>query len=362
MYLNRILIAATLLCFFGGTAHATLLVYEGFGYADGDLNGQGATNTFGMTGVWNTDFATGNPAEVHSYSTQGVVSGTAVTVVPGLNSFDGTVANLPTSGGYVGSGPPATPGAEGNTTDHMGFSRSLDPSVTATFTDGSTTWFSHVYARAFSANASAAKFTIGAGNFLEDRGHRATGEGIGGGGGLGPNVSRLYPQFWDEETAGSGNFQDFDHTGLQPFSGGSGITAVTDTFIRYSVVDGVEAVPNIIVGKIDWSDTGPDVISYAVFSQDDVLSEAAFDALVLANSTTSAGWTTQPDLDQSQFDTIAFAGGRYFVDELRIGTTFNDIIGAAVESAVVPEPSTFTLLLLASVAALGRRRATRVLA
>ncbi len=324
-------------------AEATLLVHEPFAYADGDLNGQGATNTFGMTGTWTTNDVNGNPARVHSYSTEGLQSGIKVSS-NAFNTFDGTVANLPTSGGYAGVAPPDVPGATGNTTDHMEFSRPLDPSVTATFTDGSTTWASFVYARGFSANATAAKLAIGAGFLNGERGHTATGEAIGGGGGVGSssnnNTFKLYPQFWDEVTTGSGSFQNFDHNGLQANSG-STANNVTEFFTRYTVDGLLEAVPNVIVMKIDWSDTGFDVISLAVFSQNDILSEANFDALVLANSTTSAGWTTQADLDQSQFDTLSIAGARYFVDEIRIGTSFDSIVGASVTA--VPEPGTFIL-------------------
>jgi len=81
------------------------------------------------------------------------------------------------------------------------------------------------------------------------------------------------------------------------------------------------------------------------------MSEAAFDALVAAKPVlSSANWTAnKPDLDQSQFDTLNVAGTKFFVDEIRIGTTFSDV-------APVPEPGTLALLGSGGLLLLLRRR------
>jgi hypothetical protein len=57
---------------------------------------------------------------------------------------------------------------------------------------------------------------------------------------------------------------------------------------------------------------------------------------VLKPGLSSATWAAnKPNLDQSLFDTINLAGTKFLVDEIRMGTTFGD---------VVPEPMTIALL------------------
>ena len=66
-----------------------------------------------------------------------------------------------------------------------------------------------------------------------------------------------------------------------------------------------------------------------------MLSEAAFNALIaLKPALSSANWTSnKPNLDQSLFDTLNISGCKFFVDEIRIGTTYEDVTGGA------PDPS-----------------------
>jgi hypothetical protein len=93
--------------------------------------------------------------------------------------------------------------------------------------------------------------------------------------------------------------------------------------------DGNFGPPNIVVGKIQWdADTdGEDIISVVRFLQEDELSEAAFDDLIDdLPPLSSANWeSNKPDLEQSLFDTLNFSGTKYFLDEIRIGTTFADV-------------------------------------
>jgi hypothetical protein len=100
--------------------------------------------------------------------------------------------------------------------------------------------------------------------------------------------------------------------------------------------------PQIGLAKIVWGDAAtPTVIFEATFTDGAVLTEAAFDLAAVSNSAT---------FDPSTFVNVALGGARYNVDELRIGTTFNDAIGVAV-----PEPST-ALLSLLGLGLLRRRR------
>ncbi|HUT88549.1 MAG TPA: hypothetical protein VMY37_03580, partial [Thermoguttaceae bacterium] len=125
------------------SANAAMLLYEPFDYGDVRLNGQGGA--LGTTGTWVTnDTGDANGWNVHP---EGQLTGIAVggtLEAPILNMFDGTVANLPTKGGFAGmSGPEdrglpyGTDGGTGNLDAHIG----IDPSVTATFMSGTTTWF-----------------------------------------------------------------------------------------------------------------------------------------------------------------------------------------------------------------------------
>ena len=120
---------------FSGSLQDGLLVYEPFDYPDAALNGQGGA--LGTTGTWTTN-DTGF-AEGWWCHPEGELTGQFDDVGGGLNMFDGTVDNLPTSGGLVGSAGPEEQGVAygtrkptGNMDGHIG----LDPSVTATFQSG----------------------------------------------------------------------------------------------------------------------------------------------------------------------------------------------------------------------------------
>jgi len=366
------LAALTALAFItGNSAQATLLVYEGFdtatttGVAAGPtLNGfrlQGKTGGMGfVTGSsWNTYVNSTNPITVYA---QGAIPGTSFSNTTGtlpLLAYNGTCANLPTSGGYFG--PNGT-----NTCDHMVISRPLHPGVTATFKNGTTTWFSFVYVRSGNNNDAGAKLALGKGALGNARGSSSNGEAIGGGSGLGSsnrNVRKVYPQFWDAapltpgSTSGGSNY---DVQGVVTGDSGNvhyltapyydqGLPLATNDFNGDQTMlhDPNNGVPHIIVGKIEWQPNGtPDVISVVQFlSNDCTLTEAAFDARIAAQPLlSSANWPAailsypgsgspfmatvyKPDLDQSLFNTVSIAGGKIFGDEIRIGTTFMDVVG-----------------------------------
>ena len=337
-------------------AAAELLLYEPFDYLTGTasgsgvlLGGQSGGTGFAPGSSWTTS-NTGDANSVTVYQ-QGNLSG--VNLSTGVaNTFTGTVPNISTSGGYFGS-VTSQPGATARTTDHIYAWRSLDPAVTATFTAGSTTWMSFVSARAYNLNAAGPKVAIGAGPLTStDRGHTAQGEAIGMGGGLGTtgNTLRVSGQFWDQQVAGIGSFQNYDATGLQAAANNTTKALNTDPAVdplqAFTWAQELDAQPiaNILITKITWSDTGPDAIQVARFlPSDGPLTESMFNASALPSSTT---WSVQPDLAQSTFNTISIAGSRYFADEFRIATTF-----ASVAPAAVPEPGTATAFLAALAAA-----------
>ena len=324
------------------SSSAELLVHEPFDYPTGTASGNGVLldgqgGGIGMTGSWSSfSGSAGFPVTVYQ---EGTLSNVILTTSV-ANIFDGTVDNLPTSGGYAGSYGSGSPGG----TDHAQIWRTLDPSVTATFVDGTTTWFSFVSARAYNPNARSPSFAIGADKLVEDRGNTALGEAIGGGGrnrqgssDVFGSTMAVFPQYWDQVLGSPGETGgNFNH---QNVIGGGTILAADAMVWERTYPDLSESVPNIIVGKIEWHDGSPDVISVVRFVQTDELTEAAFDALIVAQpNLSSANWPEgiqRPDLDQSQFDTISVGGGKYFTDEIRIATTFAEATGQSA-----PEPFT----------------------
>ncbi|MBU6326666.1 MAG: hypothetical protein KGQ89_03475 [Verrucomicrobia bacterium] len=364
--------ALTALAFItGNSVQATLLVYEGFdtatttGVAAGPtsngfrLQGKAGGMGFVTGSTWNTYVNSSNPITVYA---QGATPGTSFSNTTGalpLLAYNGTCANLPTSGGYFG--PNGT-----NTCDHMVISRPLHPGVTATFKNGTTTWFSFVYVRSGNNNDAGAKLALGKGALGNARGSSSNGEAIGGGSGLGSSIRngrKVYPQFWDADPSTPGSTSggsNYDVQGVVTGDSGN-VHYLTAPYYEQGqslqvsgfngdqtmLHDPTNGVPHIIVGKIEWQPNGtPDVISVVQFlSNDSTLTEAAFDARIVAQPLlSSANWPAtitsypgsgspftatvyKPDLDQSLFDTVSIAGGKIFGDEIRIGTTFMDVVG-----------------------------------
>jgi hypothetical protein len=109
--------------------------------------------------------------------------------------------------------------------------------------------------------------------------------------------------------------------------------------------DGFGAV-SIVVVKIQWDADigGEDIISLARFLETDTISEAAFDQRISEKPNLStANWTAnKPNLDQSQFDLLNIAGVKFFVDEIRIATTFEEAVPTSGTPTPRPTISTVT--------------------
>ena len=311
----------------GTASHGALLVYEPFDYAAGsDLAGQGGTGMeagFATGSKWST-FVTPTPNATNQTNfqihQQGVVTGIPFNNPPSEfpNPYTNTLTNLPTNGNFAGRNVGSNPGGSSpQGADHLEAWRALDPAVTATFADGTSTWFSFVAARGFNLNARAPTLAIGQGTLIEDRGNSATGPviAVGGFNNAGGEFTAQY-----KSTAGNG--------GLTRGPTGSGNTWLGGTSSTSA------QMVNILVARIDWGATSsdPDVVTFARFSDSDTLDLTTF------NSKAPAPYGFA--LDQSTFTNLSVGGGRFLIDELRIGTTFDDVIGAGGTGPVIPEPAT----------------------
>jgi hypothetical protein len=280
---------------------------------------------------------------------EGDTSGIVVNPAPSLarNMFNGTVANLRTAGGYVGLPGPEDVGEPDLDRDfeigrYMDASISLAPSVTATFQSGTTTWFSYVAVHAWDRNQETPNLMLCTDPTV--LGNRAfsmqnSGNGIGAGGGP-PRNNRpdILPRYFRE--GASYNLRGAASAWTDDAKEAPDATA-TMPWVA-SDPDGFGAA-NIIVGKIEWDADagGEDVITVVGFLETDTMSEKAFDALVaLKPDLSSRNWTAnKPNLDQSQFDLLNIAGTKFFVDEIRIGTTFEDVMGGDPAKANDPRPA-----------------------
>ncbi|MFP6858027.1 MAG: hypothetical protein VCA73_12180, partial [Roseibacillus sp.] len=278
---------------------------------------------------------------------EGISADIVVAPGPVLNHFDGIVDNLPTSGSYVGLPGPADVG-RGPDEDfeigrNMDASIALDPSVTATFQSGTTTWFSYLAVKAWDRNEETPNLVIGtdpapAGSRGDNYGGIGNGfSGFGTGGGpTRNNRTRIYPMFYD-----AGQYSNVN--GAIPgnaYNQAAFEVSAADSFV-WQENDGDEnfGAPNIVIGKIQWDAEagGEDIITVVRFLEDETLEEAGFDALVAAQpNLSSANWAdaNKPDLDQGQLDTITFMGLKFFVDEIRIGTTFDDVVRGGVSPSI----------------------------
>jgi len=353
-------VAMAILALTATSANAALLVYEPFDYPDAALNGNGGA--LGTTGVWQTH-DTGESQGWWCHP-EGELTGQGDDLGPGgnaLNLFDGTVDNLSTTGGFAGPAGPtdqSTPGTWGtrDPTGNLDANIGLDPSVTATFQSGTTTWFSYVGCHADNRNQGSPTFmlcTDPTTNGSRSLTMQNSGNGIGGvGGPPRANLFDVYPHYFSggvhHQTPGGylggvlGN-----HNGIvTAFCSGGTCNGVlgADATRAWAVrdADGYMGVPNIVVGKIEWdADTGGyDIISVVSFLETDELTEAAFDAIIADKPLLSSkNWpaavtpadplnpSNKPNLDQSQFDTLNISCLKFYVDEVRIATTFDEVKG-----------------------------------
>ena len=308
------------------TAQATLLVYEPFEFTPGqNLEGlSGGAHAIGMIGQWTA-----------------TCNGTASAPYPGTNGFQiitngtpygagpfwkGYVTSLPQNGHYAGSPANHSSSQTGNEPNVMWASRPLDPNIVTNFTLGATNWMSYVAAHNFSANNNyiGCEFIIGQGTFIGTGssadpagskvnsvfGGQAVGVGLTAYSAWGAAPKGITAGMWDTVQA-DGYYVNNNATAG---ASGEGIRNPAST----------NGPPIIIIARIIWGDlSNPTTVAMTYFTNGAVINEAAFNSGGSSNILHS----TTGLVDPTTFTNISLGGGRFNVDELRIGTTFSDVIG-----------------------------------
>ncbi|NQU21090.1 MAG: polymer-forming cytoskeletal protein, partial [Candidatus Nealsonbacteria bacterium] len=280
-------------CGFHSAAQADLLLYEPFDYTVGELlDGQTPPDGMGMTGSWTAWDSNGfdmkmadGPRDPFQW-----------------RSWDGVAHNVAQTGNFISLGFDGRAHVRGMVT--------MDSSVTDTFTSEAVTWMSMVAAQGDVPWGFWPLLAIGAGDLIEDRGNKAADQAIGGGGYYDNGNGPVGAHYWNDEDA-NGTFEIHPSATLAGFS--------------YPA--------ELLVLKITWDDPledGKDKIQAFQFDVNEgaaVPTEEAFELGAVGNSA---------DLDQSLFTTLSYGGGRIELDEIRLGTTFDDILtGTEVGSSTV---------------------------
>ncbi len=271
------------------------ILYEGFNYSPGDIDG---TQT-GGTGFAATGWTTSNISNSNSYDVRS----------PGLSFTD-----LPTKGSSV-----ARPSAPGGAEMNRPISAESQAALTG---DDTTIWFSVLMNdREYAGRHAQGSLVLSTDPFTGPFNNSsvppvmAGGEGFGVGfNGTPDNVLEVAGLAIDD---GVSSFSADVLPDPDPSAGGN--------------------TTYLIAGKIEWAANGSDDV-LRLFNIADPLAAEPVDGDAFA--------TMMADLDQSLFDTIAIGDAQIGTfDEIRFATSFEEVMGRAA-AAAVPEPSTFVLAAL----------------
>jgi hypothetical protein len=269
-------------------ANWDLLLHEGFDYSPSGpngLHGKSGGTGFAAGSSWTAD--ANNETATHGFD---LLDGTPAATNPA--PWSGVLSSVPQTGNFAGSALYA------NAPDHLWAHRALGPAVTNEIANGTTLWMSYAIAATHFNNR--ASFAIGAGRLLEDRGALASGEAIGIGNGTGAGFGAAY---WKDEN-GSPSSVEVHSTGAS---------------FAFDSATATSTTPYIVVARIEWdADAGKDRVSMYRWPDGNTLSEATFNANAVSISA---------DLNQAAFNTLSLQGARYQIDELRVGKTFDAVIG-----------------------------------
>lgn len=293
------------------------IIYEGFDYPTGGLNGMGGTTESGLAGTWST----------------GQRGGDLTVTTPGLDWY-----GLPVSGEMITRG-----GVGGEAGYHTRATRQITSGLSdaGLLADGATLWFSFI-ADFTGQNITNTVYHFALGTddlFWTDPYVYADWNTMANNGqGIGVTLPRdwyndpdigwegrayLRAAYWQDDGEVPANGRGELH------QSGNGTLALNST----------DEARALIVGKVDWTSSGETITLYA-----------ADDALDIGTPVVSL--TTSTNLDNASFDTLSFLfKNGPEIDEIRFGATVGDVLPVA---AAVPEPSTICLLLLGALCVLGR--------
>jgi len=312
-------------------AQAELLLYEGFNYASATypaftyLNGQtppvvsGLSGNSGTSGSWTTYCNNVSP------STNGFRIEPTGPEVPGLSAvqaaftqwYTGTSALLASSSGnYAGTG------NWNNTPDHISAYITLDPSIPAQLGDPTKpTWLSCV-ALANHQRFPAFSLAIGAGRVASD----LSGGGVGAdANGNCVGVGSLASKYTD----GTNSFGYATDFGANIWTNGANTVSLAGNSVDLVAPNAKwtrDNKPKVLIVKFVWGAAlaGPHTMQVAAFDNTETLNEANFTARAVTNTFS---------FDPTTFTTLSVAGARYAVDEIRLATSFNTVIGGVDAAA-----------------------------
>ena len=287
-------------------AQGALLVYEGFDYAVGSDINTPLNGGTGFSGAWAPGQQGGEITVYDAASAVGVTNGNA----GGEIEWDGVVDNLPTSPSpnrYIATG---TSGADRITADRV-----LSQSAGALAGGDNILWASIVWHQQGSNFGRHVGFTLGT-DGLANRSVNIDSNGVGIGVGGAFNTGDVTPATWLNGALD-----------VRTTTGASTVSFSED---------------NIVILKFEFGAT--DTVTAYRFLESDVLSEATF-------NTNAISATSTFNIDENSLNVLSFSQsrGQEAIDEIRLGDSFDDVIG-------IPEPSSATLLGLSGLLALRRRR------
>jgi len=304
--LRSAVVAVMVVCSFAvladTAAQAAALVYEGFDYTEGNLNGKGGTTEVGLAGTWST----------------GQRGGDIMVTTPGLDWGDLAVSGEMGTRGGVG----------GEAGYHARATRQITSGLSnaGLLADGSTLWFSFI-ADFTGQNITNTVYHLALGTddlywtdpyvYGDWNTMANSGDGIG----------VTLPRDWYHETDGSWTGRAYargvywNDDGEVPANSRGEMHQSGNGTLALNSTDEARA---LIVGKADWGSTE----TITLYAPDTSLNLAA----------PVISLTTTMDLDNENFDTLSFLfKNGPEIDEIRFGATAGDVMPAGV---VIPEPCT----------------------
>lgn len=285
-------------------AHGALLVYEPFNY-NVTTNLTGLNGGMGFSGGWLAHAADGSGGAVYDQTTTNVAAGTEV---PKL-TWDGIVNNLPTlpavGARYQGA-------RTNNSNQHI--NRTLAASAGAmAATNGGVLWMSAVY-HWVNLGSLGSGINIGLGNgYIHNRGMAFSAADTTF---IGANSSRTNANVTIPGWGTTFTYRLNAFATTNAWTTG-GFTQTTNA----NTIASLGNTTNDLIVVLKYTFGASDIVEACVFTENETLSEAAFNTSTNRVSTTNS-------VDENVLTVLSLSQGRMAnaQDELRIGTSFTDVV------------------------------------